>query len=122
LAAKRKSVGRPIAFCGRDNGRTIYSGSGRVTTALPGDPLTSILPRRKRTKSYVRERIAAVLDQIEAQQNEQIIPDDIPLLELADMVFRGKVKLSPPQMRMLTSVQALRSRLCEGSRHVCHEA
>jgi hypothetical protein len=75
------------------------------------------------------ERIAAVLDRIEAQQNEQIIPDDIPLLELADMVFRGKVKLSPPQMRMLIEmlpfvapVQALRSRLCEGSRHVCHEA
>jgi hypothetical protein len=29
------------------------------------------------------------------------IPDDIPLIELADMVVRGKIKLSPPQMRML---------------------
>lgn len=29
------------------------------------------------------------------------IPDDIPLTQLADMVVRGKVKLSPPQMRML---------------------
>src|SRR6516164_2293575 len=50
------------------------------------------------------ERIAAVLDQIEAQQQQQlssVIPDDIPLLELADMVIRGKLKLSPPQMRLL---------------------
>ncbi len=46
-------------------------------------------------------KIAAVLDRIEAQQEEQQIPDDIPLIELADMVVRGKVKLSPPQQRML---------------------
>jgi hypothetical protein len=45
--------------------------------------------------------IAAVLDRIEAQQNAEPIPDDIPLIQLADMVVRGKVKLSPPQMRML---------------------
>jgi hypothetical protein len=32
---------------------------------------------------------------------EQAIPDDIPLIELADMVVRGKIKLSPPQQRML---------------------
>jgi hypothetical protein len=47
------------------------------------------------------EGIAAVLDRIEAQQQSQSIPDDIPLLELADMVVRGKVKLSPPHQRML---------------------
>jgi hypothetical protein len=29
------------------------------------------------------------------------IPDHIPLPELAEQVVRGKVKLSPPQMRML---------------------
>src|SRR5215469_14848007 len=29
------------------------------------------------------------------------IPDNIPLPELAEQVVRGKVKLSPPQMRML---------------------
>ena len=29
------------------------------------------------------------------------IPDDIPLIELADMVVGGKIKLSPPQQRML---------------------
>ena len=29
------------------------------------------------------------------------IPDDVPLPELAEQVVRGKVKLSPPQMRML---------------------
>jgi len=28
------------------------------------------------------------------------IPDDIPLLELADSVVRGKMRLSPPQMRL----------------------
>jgi hypothetical protein len=47
------------------------------------------------------DRIAAVLDRIEAQRDEQTIPDNIPLIELADMVVRGKVKLSPPQQRML---------------------
>jgi hypothetical protein len=47
------------------------------------------------------EGIAAVLDRIEAQQNAEPTPDDIPLIQLADMVVRGKVKLSPPQMRML---------------------
>jgi hypothetical protein len=50
------------------------------------------------------ERIAAVLDQIEAQQQQQqssMIPDDIPLEEIADRVVRGKLKLSPPQMRLL---------------------
>src|SRR5215468_6262036 len=30
-----------------------------------------------------------------------VIPDDIPLLELADSVVRGKMKFSPPQMRLL---------------------
>jgi hypothetical protein len=29
------------------------------------------------------------------------IPDDVPLPELAEQVVRGKVKLTPPQMRML---------------------
>jgi hypothetical protein len=29
------------------------------------------------------------------------IPDNISLMELAEMVVRGKVKLAPPQMRML---------------------
>src|SRR5215467_8850827 len=29
------------------------------------------------------------------------IPDNIPLPELAEQVVRGKVKLSPPQLRML---------------------
>ena len=52
------------------------------------------------------ERIAAILDQIEAQQQSQSIPDDIPLLELADMVVGGKVKLSPPQQRMLIEMLA----------------
>jgi hypothetical protein len=29
------------------------------------------------------------------------IPDDVPLPELAEQVVRGKVRLSPPQLRML---------------------
>jgi hypothetical protein len=29
------------------------------------------------------------------------IPDDIPIMQLADMVVRGKMKLSQPQMRLL---------------------
>jgi hypothetical protein len=50
-------------------------------------------------------KIAAVLDQIEAEQRQQLdasdIPDNIPLAELAEQVVRGKVKLSPSQLRML---------------------
>src|SRR5262249_6368308 len=44
-------------------------------------------------------------DKIEAEQRQAVcdapIPDNIPLAELAEQVVRGKVKLSPPQMRML---------------------
>src|SRR5215468_8129210 len=50
-------------------------------------------------------KVRAVLDQIEAEQRQSAacnaIPDNIPLAELAEQVVRGKVKLSPPQMRML---------------------
>src|SRR5215471_7754130 len=51
-------------------------------------------------------KVRAVLDQIEAEQRQSTvcdepIPDNIPLQELAEQVVRGKVKLSPPQMRML---------------------
>ena len=50
-------------------------------------------------------RVRAVLDKIEAEQRQAVcdapIPDNIPLAELAEQVVRGKVKLSPPQMRML---------------------
>jgi hypothetical protein len=47
-------------------------------------------------------KIREVFDQIAARTVEdQTIPDDIPLLELADQVVRGKVKLSSQQMRML---------------------
>ena len=30
-----------------------------------------------------------------------LIPDNVPLQELAEQVVRGKVKLTPPQLRML---------------------
>jgi hypothetical protein len=49
-------------------------------------------------------KVRAVLDQIEAEQRQQMsdaIPDNIPLPELAEHVVRGKVKLTPPQLRML---------------------
>jgi len=42
----------------------------------------------------------SILDQVPAAQDE-VIPDDIPLMELADRVIRGKIRLSPPQQRML---------------------
>jgi len=32
---------------------------------------------------------------------DEVIPDDIPLMELADKVVRGKVKLAQQQLRML---------------------
>jgi hypothetical protein len=44
-------------------------------------------------------------DRIEAEQRQQVsgdlIPDNVPLQELAEQVVRGKVKLTPPQLRML---------------------
>ena len=47
-------------------------------------------------------KVAAVLDQIEAeQQMEGIIPDDMDLWEIAIMVVRGQVKLSQQPTRML---------------------
>jgi hypothetical protein len=50
-------------------------------------------------------KVTAVLDQIEAEQRQSMvcdaIPDNIPLAELAEQVVRGKVKLSPSQLRML---------------------
>ena len=42
----------------------------------------------------------SILDQVPSAQDE-VIPDDIPLMELADGVVRGKIRLSPPQQRML---------------------
>ena len=42
----------------------------------------------------------SILDQVPTVQDE-VIPDDVPLMELADRVVRGKIKLSPPQQRML---------------------
>jgi|SRR5215469_15804984 len=42
----------------------------------------------------------SILDQVPAVQDE-VIPDNIPLMELADRVVRGKIKLSQQQVRML---------------------
>jgi hypothetical protein len=42
----------------------------------------------------------SILDQAVILQDE-VIPDDVPLMKLADSVVRGKVKLSPQQQRML---------------------
>ena len=52
-------------------------------------------------------KIRAVLDQIEAEQRQSasdLIPDDIPIPELAEQVVRGKVKLTAQQMRMLVEL------------------
>lgn len=49
-------------------------------------------------------KIRAVLDQIEAEQRQSVdtlVPDNIPLPELAEQVVKGKVKLTPMQQRML---------------------
>ena len=49
-------------------------------------------------------KVSAVLDKIEAQRAKgeaALIPDATTLVELADAVVRGKVKLSPQQIRLL---------------------
>jgi hypothetical protein len=48
------------------------------------------------------DRVAAVLDRIEAQQDQQPIPENISALALRQMVYRGAVKVSPQQMRAAT--------------------
>jgi hypothetical protein len=45
-----------------------------------------------------------MFDRVAAAQAEAPIPDDIPLIELADQVVRGKIKLSPQQLRMLIEI------------------
>ena len=44
-----------------------------------------------------------ILDQGREQiaSPDEVIPDDIPLMELVDGVIRGKYKLPPPQLRVL---------------------
>jgi hypothetical protein len=48
-------------------------------------------------------KIREIFDRVEARLGAQdaAIPDDIPLIELAEQVVRGKIKLNPQQMRML---------------------
>jgi hypothetical protein len=41
------------------------------------------------------------VEEVERKQEPAVIPDDIPLDELADSVVRGKRTLTPPQMRLL---------------------
>ena len=43
----------------------------------------------------------SILDQAREVEEEPTIPDDIPLMELADKVVRGKLRLTPQQQRML---------------------
>jgi hypothetical protein len=45
------------------------------------------------------ERIVAVLDRIEAEQQSQQLPKDVRALELLQMVYRGEIKATPQQMR-----------------------
>src|ERR1700751_4303038 len=51
------------------------------------------------------DRITAVLDQIEAQQQKSLLPDDIIALPLLQMAYRGQVQLTPQQMR--AAIEAL---------------
>ena len=51
-------------------------------------------------------RVKTPQDWYEAERKKELvgdepIPDNIPLPELAEQVVRGKVKLTPAQMRML---------------------
>ena len=54
------------------------------------------------------ERIAEVLDQIEAQQQQQELPENVSALTLLQMVYRGALKVSPQQMR--AAIESLRAR------------
>jgi hypothetical protein len=50
----------------------------------------------------VKDTILPELEKLEAKAQERtLIPDGIPLVDLADAVVRGKIKLSPQQMRLL---------------------
>jgi hypothetical protein len=52
-------------------------------------------------------KVNAVLDEIEAEQRQQVgsvIPKGVTAPELADMVMRGEVKLSPQQMRAMVEL------------------
>ena len=51
------------------------------------------------------ERITAVLDQIEAEQQGQPLPEGIGALPLLQMAYRGQVQLTPQQMR--AAIEAL---------------
>ena len=49
-------------------------------------------------------KVSVILDKIEAKQAEgeaALIPDGMTLVELADAVVRGKLKLTGQQMRLL---------------------
>jgi hypothetical protein len=66
------------------------------------------ISRQRRRRRIFRPALRARAfrdDRIEAEQRQQVsgdlIPDNVPLQELAEQVVRGKVKLTPPQLRML---------------------
>ena len=45
------------------------------------------------------DAVDEVLNRIEQQKVEQVLPDDIKALPLLQMAYRGQVKLTPQQMR-----------------------
>ena len=50
----------------------------------------------------MKDTILPELEKLEAKAQERtLIPDGMPLVDLADAVVRGKVKLSAQQMRLL---------------------
>jgi hypothetical protein len=51
------------------------------------------------------EKLAAILDQLEAQQQQSpVIPDNLSYDQIADEVIRGKRTLSPQQIRLLIEI------------------
>jgi hypothetical protein len=49
----------------------------------------------------MKDTILPELEQLEAKHQDPVIPKGVTAPELADMVMRGEVKLSPQQMRVM---------------------
>jgi hypothetical protein len=49
----------------------------------------------------LKDTILLELQALEGKQQHSVIPKGVTALELADMVMRGEVKLSPQQMRVM---------------------
>jgi hypothetical protein len=75
--------------------RPILRGAGRPLCGKSAVQQTTAVIRSPRRQSQ----------KVPEEPKPEPIPDDIPMNELADMVVRGKIKLSPAQMRILIEMQ-----------------